>query len=83
MSVESWDKNEIKKLAAASGKPLEVQCAEAFLKTEWDVRLVHPRSGAIPTRGIAWYRGYVDDLHTNSFSVRVRSRIQFHSIGNT
>ena len=39
MSVESWDRDEIKKLALASGKPLEVECAVAFLKAKWNVRL--------------------------------------------
>ena len=39
MSVETWDKGEIKKLAFASGKPLEVQCAEGFLKAGWNARL--------------------------------------------
>lgn len=39
MSTDSWSKNEIKKLAVASGKPLEVQCAEAFLRAGWGVRL--------------------------------------------
>jgi hypothetical protein len=39
MSVETWDKDEIKKLALASGKPLEVECAVAFLKAKWHVRL--------------------------------------------
>lgn len=39
MSITNWDKGEIKKLAHASGKPLEVQCAEAFLKAGWNARL--------------------------------------------
>jgi hypothetical protein len=39
MSNASWDKEEIRKLAAASGKPLEVRCAEVFLQEGWDVRL--------------------------------------------
>lgn len=39
MPVADWDKNEIKKLAQASGKPLEVRCAEAFLKAGWHVSL--------------------------------------------
>ena len=39
MSNATWDKKEIKKLALESGKPLEVQCAEAFLRERWKVRL--------------------------------------------
>src|SRR6185369_9284760 len=39
MSNATWDKNEIKKLARESGRPLEVQCAEAFLGEQWQVRL--------------------------------------------
>jgi hypothetical protein len=39
MSIEDWDKDEIKRLTLVSGKPLEVQCAEAFLKAGWEVRL--------------------------------------------
>src|SRR5437870_4687977 len=39
MSVETWDKNEITKLAFASGKPLEIQCAEEFIKAGWNARL--------------------------------------------
>lgn len=39
MAITEWDKAEIKKLAQASGKPLEVQCAEAFLKAGWRVSL--------------------------------------------
>jgi hypothetical protein len=39
MSIADWDKNEIKRLAFVSGKPLEVECAEAFLKAGWQVRL--------------------------------------------
>lgn len=39
MAISDWDKNEIKKLALVSGKPLEVRCAEAFLKAGWQVSL--------------------------------------------
>jgi hypothetical protein len=39
MPIADWDKDQIKKLAQASGKPLEVQCAEAFLKAGWRVSL--------------------------------------------
>ena len=39
MPVETWDKDEIKKLAFVSGKPLEVECAEVFLRAGWQVRL--------------------------------------------
>src|SRR5258706_1155423 len=39
MSIETWDKNEITKLAFASGKPLEIQCAEEFIKAGWNARL--------------------------------------------
>lgn len=39
MAIENWDKAEVKRLAQVSGKPLEVQCAEAFLKTRWNVHL--------------------------------------------
>lgn len=39
MPIESWNKDEIKKLALVSGKPLEVQCAEAFMNAGWQVRL--------------------------------------------
>jgi hypothetical protein len=37
--IANWDKNELKKLALKSGRPLEIQCAEAFLKARWQVRL--------------------------------------------
>jgi len=37
--VEKWDKDQIKRLAQVSGRPLEVECAEAFLKAKWHVRL--------------------------------------------
>jgi len=37
--MHTWDKNELRNLAFASGKPLEVQCAEAFYQKGWHVRL--------------------------------------------
>jgi hypothetical protein len=39
MTTADWDKTEIKKLAAESGRPLEVECAEALLNAGWQVRL--------------------------------------------
>jgi hypothetical protein len=39
MNFEDWNKDEIKRLAVESGKPLEVRCAEVFLKANWNVRL--------------------------------------------
>lgn len=39
MPNSSWNKDEIKKLALISGKPLEVQCASVFLKAGWQVQL--------------------------------------------
>lgn len=39
MSVDTWDKNEIKKLASISGKPLEVECADKFAQAGWQVTL--------------------------------------------
>ena len=39
MSTADWDKTEIKRLAHVSGRPLEVRCAEAFLKARWQVSL--------------------------------------------
>jgi hypothetical protein len=34
-----WSKNEIQRVAASSGKPLEISCAEAFLAAGWKARL--------------------------------------------
>ena len=39
MSNVDWDKKEIQRLARESGKPLEVRCAEAFIKAKWNVRI--------------------------------------------
>jgi hypothetical protein len=37
--METWDKTELKNLAFASGKPLEVRCAEQFYQKGWHVKL--------------------------------------------
>jgi len=34
MRNTDWDKTEIKRLARESGKPMEVRCAEAFIKAK-------------------------------------------------
>jgi|ERR1051325_1510835 hypothetical protein len=39
MGNADWDKAEIQRLARESGKPLEVRCAEAFIKAKWTVRI--------------------------------------------
>jgi hypothetical protein len=39
MQIENWDREEIKRLAKMSGRPLEVRCAEIFIRAKWKVRL--------------------------------------------
>lgn len=48
MKNADWPKNEIQRIAASSGKPLEVSCAEVFLEAGWKARLgSHFADGAL------------------------------------
>ncbi len=39
MKNVDWPKDETKRIAGSSGKPLEVTCAETFLAADWKARL--------------------------------------------
>jgi len=39
MTEQPWPEEEIRRLATISGRPLEVQCGELFVKRGWSVRL--------------------------------------------
>jgi hypothetical protein len=76
MRNTEWPKDEIRRIAGSAGKPLEVNCAEAFLAAGWKARLgSHFADGALDVVRELDVLVEKEDLLSLGMAVRVRALV--------